>query len=274
MAGVENAEVGAPAAAIALQGVSKSFEGSAHFALRDIDLSIARGSFVAMVGASGSGKTTLLKSINRLVEPDNGTVLIDGKSVDDSPPHELRRQIGYVFQGIGLFPHLSVAENIGITPDLLGWSRQEIAARVSELLALVELPAEYSDRSPDALSGGQRQRVGIARALAARPGILLMDEPFGALDPITRDTLGNACRRLHDALGLTTVMVTHDIFEAVLLADRIIVVHGGRIVADGTPHALLTDPPGEDVRALMDMPLRQAGRVEALLDRPAAATGA
>lgn len=257
--------------AITLEDVSKSFGGGGHFAIRDIDLAIAPGSFVAMVGASGSGKTTLLKCINRLVEPDSGAVLIDGRPIHDRLSHDLRRHIGYVFQGIGLFPHLSVARNIGITPDLLGWPRQEIAARVFELLALVELPADYADRMPDALSGGQRQRVGLARALAARPGILLMDEPFGALDPITRDTLGNACRRLHDALGLTTVMVTHDIFEAVLLADRIIVVRDGRIIADGTPHALLTDPPDEDVRALMDMPLRQASRVQALLDGPAAA---
>jgi len=205
-----------------------------------------------------------------LVEPDNGAILIDGRPVGDSPPHDLRRHIGYVFQSIGLFPHLSVAENIGITPELLGWSRKKIAARVAELLAMVELPADYASRMPDALSGGQRQRVGIARALAARPRILLMDEPFGALDPITRDSLGNECRRLHDALGLTTVMVTHDILEAVLLADRIVVLRDGRIVADGTPRALLTDPPDENVRALMDMPLRQASRVQTLLDGPAA----
>lgn len=252
--------------AIRLEGVSKSFGGSGYFAIRDVDLSITTGSFVAMVGASGSGKTTLLKCINRLVEPDSGAVLIDGQPIHHRPSHDLRRHIGYVFQGIGLFPHLSVAENIGITPDLLGWPRQDMAARVSELLALVELPADYADRMPNVLSGGQRQRVGIARALAARPGILLMDEPFGALDPITRDILGNACRRLHDALGITTVMVTHDIFEAVLLADRIIVIRDGQIIADGTPHALLNDPPDDDVRALMDMPLRQADRVKALLE--------
>ncbi len=252
--------------ALMLKGVSKSFEGRAHFALRDIGLSVAPGDFVAMVGASGSGKTTLLKCINRLVEPDSGPILIDDQPVGNHPPYDLRRHIGYVFQDIGLFPHLSVAENIGITPELLGWSRQDISARVSELLALVELPAEHADRMPDELSGGQRQRVGIARALAARPRILLMDEPFGALDPITRDSLGQECRRLHDALGLTTVMVTHDMLEAVLLADRIVVPRGGRIVADGTPRTLLTDPPDEKVRALMDMPMRQASRVQALLD--------
>ncbi|GGC87551.1 ATP-binding cassette domain-containing protein [Chelatococcus reniformis] len=257
---------GEMAPAIVLDGVTKSFDEGRHFALRDVGLSIAPGTFVAMVGASGSGKTTALKCINRLVEPERGEVLVDGRPVHDRPPHDLRRRIGYVFQGVGLFPHLTVAENIGITPDLLGWPRQEIVDRVAELLALVELPADYGARMPDALSGGQRQRVGIARALAARPGLLLMDEPFGALDPITRDTLGHACRRLHTALGLTTVMVTHDIFEAVLLADRIVILREGRIVADGTPHALLTDPPDDGVRALMDMPLRQAGKVRALLD--------
>jgi osmoprotectant transport system ATP-binding protein len=270
-AGTEPAAGTVPA--IALDGVSKSFDGGAHFALRHIGLSMEPGTFTAMVGASGSGKTTLLKCINRLVEPDEGTILIDGLPVGDSPPHELRRHIGYVFQGIGLFPHLTVAENIGITPDLLGWSRRDVAERVAELLALVELPPDYAERMPDALSGGQRQRVGIARALAARPRILLMDEPFGALDPITRNTLGTACRRLHDRLGLTTVMVTHDIFEAVLLADRIVMIRDGGIVADGTPRALLTDPPDEDVRMLMDMPRQQADRVRALLDGPAA-TGA
>jgi osmoprotectant transport system ATP-binding protein len=266
-AGTEPAAGTVPA--ITLSGVSKSFDGGAHFALRDISLSMEPGSFTALVGASGSGKTTLLKCINRLVEPDEGTILIDGLPAGERPPHELRRHIGYVFQGIGLFPHLTVAENIGITPVLLGWSRRDVADRVSELLALVELPADYAERMPDELSGGQRQRVGIARALAAHPRILLMDEPFGALDAVTRDTLGTACRRLHEKLGLTTVMVTHDIFEAVLLADRLVMIRDGRIVADGTPRALLTDPPDEDVRMLMDMPRRQADRVRALLDGPA-----
>jgi osmoprotectant transport system ATP-binding protein len=252
-------------AIIALGGISKSFDGGRTFAIRDVTLSIAAGSFVAIVGASGSGKTTLLKCVNRLVEPDGGSIVVEGKAVDDLPAHELRRRIGYVFQGVGLFPHMTVAENIGITPALLGWPKGEIDARVAELLALVELSADLGMRMPDTLSGGQRQRVGIARALAVRPGIMLMDEPFGALDPVTRDILGSACRGLHDRLGLTTVMVTHDIFEAVLLADRIVVMHDGRIIADGTPHALLADPPDEHVRTLMAMPLRQAERVRTLL---------
>ena len=250
---------------IVLDSVSKSFDRERVFAVRDIHLSVVANSFVAVVGGSGSGKTTLLKTINRLVEPDGGSVSVEGQSSENLPAHELRRRIGYVFQGVGLFPHMTVAENIGITPTLLGWDPDDIRARVEELLTLVELPADFGERIPDALSGGQRQRVGVARALAARPGIMLMDEPFGALDPITRDTIGFAYRRLHEGLGLTSLMVTHDVFEAVLLADRIVVLREGSIVADGTPHALLTNPPDDEVRKLMDMPRRQAERVQALL---------
>lgn len=252
---------------IALEGVSRRYEGGQGFAIRDISLIVAAKTFVAVVGGSGSGKTTLLKTINRLIEPDRGRVTIEGRPADALPAHELRRRIGYVFQGIGLFPHMSVAENIGITPALLNWDKDEIETRVSELLSLVELPADYGARMPDALSGGQRQRVGVARALAARPGIMLMDEPFGALDPLTRHALGRAYRKLHEGQGLTTLMVTHDVFEAVLLADRIVVLREGRIVADGTPHTLLSDPPDEGVRALMEMPRQQSERVRTLLER-------
>jgi osmoprotectant transport system ATP-binding protein len=170
-----------------------------------------------------------------------------------------------VFQGIGLFPHLNVAENIGITPRLLGWAEADIRARVAELIDLVSLPRSYLKRMPSELSGGQKQRVGVARSLAARPSIMLMDEPFGALDPITRDTLGREYRHLHEQMGLTTVMVTHDVMEAVLLSDRIIVVRQGRIVADGPPHELLLRHPDAGVHALMDMPRRQAERVRALM---------
>jgi osmoprotectant transport system ATP-binding protein len=252
------------AALIALTGVGKAF-ASGGAALRDVSLEIVEGSFVALVGASGAGKTTLLKTINRLVEPDRGRVSIGGEDAAALAPAALRRRIGYVFQGIGLFPHMTVGENIGITPRLLGWSRADIAARVAELLALVDLPVDYAGRLPDALSGGQRQRVGVARALAARPKIMLMDEPFGALDPVTRDVLGTAYRRLHESLGLTTVMVTHDVQEAMLLADRIVVLAGGEIVADDTPRALLTDAHDPAVVALMATPRRQAERVQALL---------
>ena len=250
---------------IALEGVSKTFDGGASWAVREVSLEVPAETFLAVVGDSGSGKTTLLKTINRLLEPDSGAVFIDGQPASASPAHELRRRIGYVFQGIGLFPHMSIAENIGITPRLMGWREERIRARVEELIDLVSLPRGYLTRRPAELSGGQRQRVGIARSLAARPGILLMDEPFGALDPITRDALGTECRRLHQSMRLTTVMVTHDILEAVLLADRIVVMRQGRIVADGEPHALLAGHPDPAVRTLMDMPRRQAERVRTLL---------
>jgi osmoprotectant transport system ATP-binding protein len=221
------------------------------------------------VGGSGSGKTTLLKVMNRLADVDTGTVRVSGADVNGVPGHELRRSVGYVFQGIGLFPHLSVAENIGITPRLLGWDAARITARVEELIDLVALPRSFLQRLPRELSGGQRQRVGVARALAAKPAIMLMDEPFGALDPITRDALGAEVRKLHDSMGLTTVMVTHDVLEAVLLADRIVVMRAGRIVADGSPQSLLTGHPDDEVRTMMEMPRRQAERVRAVLEENA-----
>jgi len=254
---------------IKLDAVSKAFGGGRNVAVRNVSLAVGKGEFVAIVGGSGSGKTTTLKTINRLVDADAGVVAVDGQPVTAFAPHELRRRIGYVFQGIGLFPHMSVGENIGITPHLLGWRKDDIAARTLELLDLVDLPREFAERMPAELSGGQRQRVGVARALAARSEIMLMDEPFGALDPITRDALGTEYRRLHERMGLTTLMVTHDVLEAVLLADRIIVMRAGEIVADDTPQGLLRGHPDEGVRALMDMPRRQALRVRSLLDEAA-----
>jgi osmoprotectant transport system ATP-binding protein len=228
-------------------------------ALDGVDLSVRAGEFVALVGPSGSGKTTLLKSINRLVAPDEGMVHIAGRDVREVPVADLRRSIGYVIQSIGLFPHMTVAENIGIVPRLTGAGGD----RIGELLEVVALPADFAGRYPHELSGGQAQRVGVARALAAGAKLMLMDEPFGALDPVTRDALGRAYRDLHDRLGLTTLMVTHDMAEALLLADRIIVLIDGRIRADGAPAALLAsaDP---DVRALVDVPRRQAERLAAL----------
>ncbi|MBW8813186.1 MAG: ATP-binding cassette domain-containing protein [Caulobacterales bacterium] len=244
---------------IQLSGIEKRY--GAHQALAGVDLAVARGEFVALVGGSGSGKTTLLKTINRLVVPDAGRITVDGQDVAAAEPHVLRRSIGYVFQEVGLFPHLSVAENIGITPRLLGWDAARIAERVATLLELVALPADAASRAPAALSGGQRQRVGVARALAAEPAVVLMDEPFGALDPLTRDALGGDYRALHERLGLTTVMVTHDMAEAVLLADRIVVLGGGRIRADGAPAALLAGDIDPEVRALLEAPKRQAERL-------------
>ncbi len=255
-----------PAPLIDLIHVAKSFDAGSTQALRDVSLSIKGRSFVAMVGPSGSGKTTALKLVNRLIEPDSGEVRFGGEPVENFDTPALRRRIGYVFQGVGLFPHMTVGENIGITPQLLGWPKPVIAARVDELLDLVELPRSYATRLPSALSGGQRQRAGVARAMAARPEVMLMDEPFGALDPVTRDTLGSAYRTLHERLGMTTVMVTHDMQEAVLLADRILVMSAGRIVADDTPAALMAGPADGEVAALMEMPRRQAERIRALLE--------
>ena len=260
-------------AIIELKNVGRSFDGGRSFAVEGVSLAVAEGAFVALVGASGSGKTTTLKMINRLVEPDRGEVLVEGGPASALPAAELRRRIGYVFQGIGLFPHLSVAENIGITPALLGWSRADIEARTLELLDLVGLPRSYAPRAPAALSGGERQRVGVARALAARPKIVLMDEPFGALDPVTRDSLGAAYRELHEKLGLTTVMVTHDMQEAILLADRIAVMRHGSLLADGPPAELVSATADPEVRALLDMPRRQAERVRARLGQEGDAHG-
>lgn len=244
---------------IALSGVTKRY--GAQAALDGVDLEVAEGEFVALVGGSGSGKTTLLKTINGLIRPDAGRVTVGGDDVAAAEPHRLRRRIGYVFQEVGLFPHLTVAENIAITPKLLGWDKPRMAARVAELLELVALPAAVAERPPAALSGGQRQRVGVARALAAEPAVMLMDEPFGALDPVTRDALGADYRALHERLGLTTVMVTHDMAEAVLLADRVVVLKGGRILADGAPDRLLAEAADPDVRALLEAPKRQAERL-------------
>jgi osmoprotectant transport system ATP-binding protein len=248
-------------AVIELEGVSKRFAGAASAAVSDVSFAVPRGQFAALLGASGSGKTTTLKTINRLVEPDAGEVRVLGRQAGAEAPHALRRRIGYVFQASGLFPHLSVGENIAVTPSLLGWQAPDIAARVAELLDLVGLPRAFAGRAPAGLSGGERQRVALARALAARPEIVLMDEPFGALDPLTRDALGTAYRRLHEALGLTTLMVTHDVMEAVLLADRLLVMDAGRLIADGAAREL--GGPGADprVRALMATPRRQAERV-------------
>jgi len=250
---------------IELRGVSKSFDGGRTHAVGPIDLVVEAGAFVALVGGSGSGKTTTLKMINGLVRPDAGVVRVAGQLADAKPPHELRREIGYVFQEIGLFPHLTVAENIGITPKLTGQPKAAIAARVDELLDLVSLPRAFAGRRPAELSGGQRQRVGVARALAAAPKLMLMDEPFGALDPLTRDALGQEYRALHERLGLTTLMVTHDITEAVLLADRMVIMADGKVRAEGAPAALLASDDAA-VRGLLETPRRQAERVRARLE--------
>ena len=247
---------------IRLEAVSKRYAGRA--ALDAVSLTVAAGEFVALVGGSGSGKTTLLKTINGLIRPDAGQVTVLGEDAGAvAQPHLLRRRIGYVFQEIGLFPHRTVGENIAVVPALLDWKAERIAVRTAELLELVGLPLDVQTRLPAELSGGQRQRVGVARALAGEPALVLMDEPFGALDPIIRDALAGDYRTLHDRLGLTTVMVTHDMAEAALLADRVVVLKDGRILADGAPADLLAHATDADVRGLLEAPLRQARRLEA-----------
>jgi osmoprotectant transport system ATP-binding protein len=257
------------ASAIRFENVVQRFPGAARAALGGISLEIKQGEFIAVVGPSGSGKTTLLRLVNRLADPAEGAVHVNGESVRSIDPVLLRRRIGYVFQGIGLFPHISVAENISITPRLLGWLPERMRARTRELLELVRLPREYETRMPGELSGGERQRVGVARAIAAEPKIVLMDEPFGALDPVTRDALTRDYRGLHDKLGLTSVMITHDMLEALILADRIVILHEGKIIEQGSPRELAQDAKHEFVRELMQMPERQVRRLASLLERRA-----
>jgi len=231
---------------IELQQVSKAYAG--RTVLDGLSLQVQRGELLVLLGASGSGKSTLLKLINRLVEPDQGSLRFDGQPIDALPVEALRRRIGYVIQDVGLFPHWSVARNIATVPELLGWPAARIAARVDELLALFGLdPQAYRDRYPHQLSGGQQQRVGVARALAADPEALLMDEPFGALDPITRRTLQDELARIHRASGKTIVLVTHDIDEALRLATRIVLLDHGRVVQAGTPAQLLAQPANDFV---------------------------
>ena len=258
---------------IAYDQVGKSFAGRGGarvVAVDDVSLEVAKGEFLSIVGGSGSGKTTLLRLANRLLEADLGRITIEGEDVRAVDPVSLRRRIGYVFQSGALFPHVSVGDNIGITPKLLGWPAADIVARTDELLELVRLDKSHRDRLPDELSGGQRQRVGVARALAARPRILLMDEPFGALDPLTRDALRDDFRNLHDQLSLTTVMITHDMAEALLLADRIAVMQAGKLKALGTP-AELSRSGDAYVAKLLRTPRREAERLNALLPRDGAA---
>jgi osmoprotectant transport system ATP-binding protein len=246
---------------IEVAGLRRRYGGVA--AVDDVSFTVATGELVTLVGGSGSGKTTTLKMINRLVEPDAGRVTIDGRDTRELEPHLLRRSIGYVFQGIGLFPHLTVAENAAVPLRLLGWSRERVRARVEELLALVELEPQLLARFPAELSGGQQQRVGVARALAASPRVMLLDEPFGALDPLTRDRLQSSFDALRRRLGLTAVFVTHDVAEALLLADRIGVMRSGRLVQVGTAAEIARAPVDEDVARLIDTPRRHARAVAA-----------
>ncbi len=230
--------------AIRLEGVTKRYPGQQKPAVDSVDLEIAAGETVMFVGPSGCGKTTLLKMLNRLIEPSGGKILLGDEDVTDQDPDQLRRRIGYVIQAGGLFPHMTVGTNIGLVPGMLKWDKERIADRVDELLDLVGLdPEVYRDRYPRELSGGQQQRVGVARALAADPPVLLMDEPFGAVDPITRQRLQDELLRIQEELGKTIVFVTHDFDEAVKLGDKIVVFDvGARVVQYDTPEAILAEP--------------------------------
>ncbi len=243
-------------AVVQLRNVSKAFAGRP--AVADVSFSVAEGETVALVGESGCGKTTTLKMINRLIEPDSGELMLFGEPAEAAPAPLLRRRIGYVFQEIGLFPHLTVAENIGITPALLGWDKARIAARVDALLDMVRLGASRRGAMPGELSGGQRQRVAIARALASQPSLLLMDEAFGALDPLTRHDLRSDLKAIQAEAGFAIVLVTHDMAEAAILGDRILVMQEGRVLQDAAPAELIARPADDYVAHLLAAPEREA----------------
>jgi osmoprotectant transport system ATP-binding protein len=261
--------LGSAAAELLFDHVSKRYAGRDSAAVSSLTLEIPAGTFCVLVGPSGGGKTTALKMVNRLIPFDEGDIRIDGRSVRDLPVVELRRGIGYVIQQIGLFPHMTIGENIAVVPKLLGWDRSRIRTRTAELLELVGLEEADAERYPAQLSGGQRQRVGLARALAADPPLLLMDEPFGALDPITRARLQSELRRLHREVGKTVIFVTHDIDEAITMGDRIAILREGGVLAQyDTPDAILARPADEFVtqfigedRALRRLALRTLANI-------------
>jgi len=231
---------------IEFQQVSKIFDGKA--AVKNLDLHLKEGAFSVLIGTSGSGKSTTLKMINRLEEHDRGTIRFAGEDIRQLPVLALRRRMGYAIQSIGLFPHWTVAQNIATVPQLQKWTKARINDRIDELMALLGLDSTMRDRLPHQLSGGQQQRVGVARALAADPEVLLMDEPFGALDPVTRGALQQEMRRIHQLLGRTIVLVTHDIDEALRLADHLVLMDNGEVVQQGTPLSMLTSPENDFVR--------------------------
>jgi osmoprotectant transport system ATP-binding protein len=237
------------AAEIVFDRVTKRYPGRAEPALRELSLTVPAGDICCLVGPSGAGKTTAMKMVNLLIDISEGDITIGGRSVRSFDVTELRRGIGYVIQQVGLFPHMTVADNVATVPRLLGWPKARIRARVDELLDLVDLPAaDYRERFPSQLSGGERQRVGLARALAADPPAMLMDEPFGALDPITRARLQHELLRIQHELRKTIIFVTHDIDEAIMLADRIAILREGGILAQyDTPEAILAHPADEFV---------------------------
>jgi osmoprotectant transport system ATP-binding protein len=247
-------------ATIAFRAVTKQYPGAGRPAVDGVTFEVPEGTVCMLLGTSGSGKTTLLRMVNRLIEPTSGAILIDGHDILEENPILLRRRIGYVIQQVGLFPHMTVAENIRITAEIAGWSRERMAHRVDELLRLVSLPPEeHRHRFPRQLSGGEQQRVGLARALATDPGILLMDEPFGALDAITRARMQEELLRIQRGVRKTILFVSHDVEEAFRLGDRIAVLSEGKLVQLGTPVDLLSRPANDFVRRLVgaDSVLRQ-----------------
>ncbi|MGZ3551625.1 MAG: ABC transporter ATP-binding protein [Vulcanimicrobiaceae bacterium] len=241
---------GAP---VRFESVTVRYPNTDRNAIEAVSFEIPAGSFTVFLGPSGCGKSTLLRTVNRLVIPDKGAVFVADRDVAGVQPEQLRRGIGYVIQAVGLFSHLTVAQNIAVVPELVGWDRARIAARVDELLALVSLdPARYRNRYPRALSGGEQQRVGVARAIAAEPPVLLMDEPFGAVDAIVRASLQDETRRIARTLNTTVLFVTHDVDEALRLADRIVVLREGKLVQHDTPLAILSRPATPYVEQLLD----------------------
>jgi len=250
---------------IRLQELCKSWDDGKTFAVKNVSLEVPEGKVLALLGGSGSGKSTTVKMINRLIEPTSGSIFVGGEDITRQDPVQLRRRIGYVFQTIGLLPHMNVADNVTLLLKLQGVSVQERTAKAHDLLDMVDLPHEtFARRLPSELSGGQRQRVGFARALAAEPKVMLLDEPFGALDPVTRDTLQIEFARIQRTLGLTAVIVTHDMAEALLLADVIAVMNEGEILRIGTPKELLQDPGDDYVAKLLETPRRHGELVREL----------
>lgn len=239
--------------AIEFRDVTKTFKGASYSAVDHVSLTVNEGEFITILGSSGCGKTTLLKMINRLYEPDSGSIILFGEDISTVDVVKVRRRIGYVIQQIGLFPHYTVSESIATVPKLLGWDKEKTAARVDELLNLVGLePKEFRERYPAQLSGGQQQRIGLARALAIDPKIMLMDEPFGAIDSITREKLQDELLNLHREMGKTILFVTHDIEEAFKLGDRVIIMNEGKILRFDTPEAIIRQPADPFVQSLVD----------------------
>lgn len=245
---------------LSIQDLTKVYRGGKK-AVNSINMEIESGEFIAFIGTSGSGKTTALRMINRMIEPTSGTITLDGKDLSKMNPVNLRRNIGYVIQQIGLMPHMTIRENIVLVPKLLKWTKEEKEKKVKELIKLVDLPESYLDLYPSQLSGGQQQRIGVVRALAADQDIILMDEPFGALDPITRDTLQDLVKTLQQKLGKTIIFVTHDMDEAIKLADRICIMSQGEIIQFDTPNNILKNPANDFVREFI-------GQNRLIQDRP------